>query len=336
MLVLIAQKQRFFKEMDTNDKSKIIVSVVCATFNHENYIKACLDGFLIQQTNFKFEILIHDDASTDATASIIKTYEEKHPNLIKPIYQTENQYSKGVHITNTFIYPIAKGKYIAMCEGDDYWTDPLKLQKQVDFLEENEDYGLVCTNLVNYKQKTNQFYDSTIVPFDTYGYEDVMNWRNQVWTLTVCYRKGLLRNIPELDASKYFYGDRVLFFHLSLQSKVKFINEKTAVYRVLEESASHFRSKFKSIEFAYKVANTSLYFLNKFPVNKELHVYLKFKNMLAIFKYAIATKNHKLFKTIELELPKGITLKNQLIRILYILSKFKPFFLSYASVIKIR
>lgn len=86
-----------------------------------------------QKTNFPIEVLIHDDASTDGTQDIIREYEKKYPNIVKPIYQKENQYSKGVKVSLVYNYSRARGKYIALCEGDDYWTDPYKLQKQVDF-----------------------------------------------------------------------------------------------------------------------------------------------------------------------------------------------------------
>ena len=109
----------------------IMVSVICNVFNHEAYIRDALEGFVSQKTNFPFEVLIHDDASTDKSADIIHEYEAKYPNLIKPIYQTQNQYSRGGGITRKFQIPRVKGKYIAMCEGDDYWTDENKLQKQV-------------------------------------------------------------------------------------------------------------------------------------------------------------------------------------------------------------
>lgn len=110
-----------------------MVSICCLAYNHVPYIRKCLENFMMQKTNFPFEVLIHDDASTDKTADIIGEYEAKYPNIIKPIYQTENQYSKGVGVTRVYQFPRVKGKYIAMCEGDDYLTDPLKLQKQVDF-----------------------------------------------------------------------------------------------------------------------------------------------------------------------------------------------------------
>lgn len=114
-------------------KEDIMVSVICNAYNHEPYISKCLDGLVMQITNFRYEILIHDDASRDRTAEIIREYEKRYPEIIKPIYQTENQYSKGG--IGKFQYPRAKGKYIAFCEGDDYWTDSYKLQKQFDALE---------------------------------------------------------------------------------------------------------------------------------------------------------------------------------------------------------
>lgn len=124
--------------------SDVIVSINCITYNHEDYIADAIEGFLMQETNFKYEILIHDDASTDSTADIIREYEKKYPNLIKPIYQTENQYSKDdiKMISYTFNHTRAKGKYVAICEGDDYWTDPKKLQKQVDYMEEHSDCAM--------------------------------------------------------------------------------------------------------------------------------------------------------------------------------------------------
>lgn len=99
------------------------------------YIKDALEGFVSQKTNFNYEVLIHDDASTDNTADIIREYERKYLELIKPIYQKENQYSKGVNITSTFHLPRLKGRYVALCEGDDYWTDSGKLQRQFDAME---------------------------------------------------------------------------------------------------------------------------------------------------------------------------------------------------------
>lgn len=123
--------------------NEIMVSVICNAYNHESYIAQCLDGIVMQKTSFAFEILVHDDASTDKTADIIREYEKKYPHLIKPVYQTENQYSKGG--IGQFQYTRVKGKYIAICEGDDYWTDSLKLQKQYDAMEAHPEVDM-CTH----------------------------------------------------------------------------------------------------------------------------------------------------------------------------------------------
>lgn len=123
-------------------KDRIMVSVLCTAYNHEKYIRKCLDGFVKQKTSFCFEVLINDDASTDDTARIIREYELKYPDIIKPIYQLENQMSQGVRVAAEILLPVAKGKYIAICDGDDYWTDCNKLQKQVEALEANSNCKL--------------------------------------------------------------------------------------------------------------------------------------------------------------------------------------------------
>lgn len=113
----------------------IVVSVYVATYNHKDYIRQALDSIVCQKTNFKFEVIVHDDASTDGTAEIVKEFYEKYPELIIPILQKTNQYQLNVNKLTKFILPIAKGKYIAWNEGDDFWTDEYKLQKQVDYIE---------------------------------------------------------------------------------------------------------------------------------------------------------------------------------------------------------
>lgn len=120
-----------------NKSEGIVVSIICNTYNQEDYIAEAIESFLMQKTTFKFEVLIHDDASTDNTAYIIQKYEKIYPEIIKPIYQKENQYSKGIPITINYQYPRIKGDYVAYCEGDDYWTDEYKLQKQVEALEKH-------------------------------------------------------------------------------------------------------------------------------------------------------------------------------------------------------
>ncbi len=135
---------------------EVLVSICCITYNHENYIRDCLEGFLMQKTDFPYEVLIHDDSSVDRTGGIIREYAHKYPDLVKPIIQTENQYSKGVSINYEHNIRRAKGKFIAICEGDDYWTDEYKLQKQIDYLVSNPFCSFCFHNakVVNFKGRT--------------------------------------------------------------------------------------------------------------------------------------------------------------------------------------
>ena len=125
-----------------------MVSIECTVFNHSPYLRRCLDGFIIQKINFRFEAIVHDDASTDGSIEIIKEYASKYPEIIKPVFETENQFSKSVVELNRILTSHMHGKYVALCEGDDYWTDPFKLQKQVDYLESHETVNICVHNAI--------------------------------------------------------------------------------------------------------------------------------------------------------------------------------------------
>jgi len=128
--------------MENNDP---LVSIVCDTYNQAPYIRDALDGFLRQKTDFPIEVIVHDDASTDGTAEIVREYEAKYPELFRCVYRSENMYSHDPKILEHYVFPLARGKYVAICEGDDYWTSADKLQKQVAYLEEHPDCSLcVC------------------------------------------------------------------------------------------------------------------------------------------------------------------------------------------------
>lgn len=129
------------------NKSKVEVSVFCIVFNHAKYLRNCLDSLVNQVTTFEYEILVHDDCSTDGSIEILQEYERNYPNIIV-LYENENQYSKGVKVTAELIYPRAKGKYIALCEGDDFWIDVNKLQKQYDFMESHNNCSLCTHNTI--------------------------------------------------------------------------------------------------------------------------------------------------------------------------------------------
>lgn len=212
-----------------------LVAIKCLVYNHEPYLRDCLEGFVMQQTNFPFVAIVHDDASTDGSAAIIREYEEKYPDIIKPIYETENQYSKRdgslTRIMNTAI-DATGAKYVAMCEGDDYWTDPLKLQKQVDFLEENPEYS-ICFHKVNTLiQATGELKEEFVVR-DMPEKSTILDLAegNYIHTPSVLYRKypNVLETYQRLMPC--LPGDYVMWMLLAEKGNIYKFNEPMAVYR---------------------------------------------------------------------------------------------------------
>lgn len=211
------------------DNKDILVSISCITYNHAPYIRECLDGFMMQQTNFPFEVLIHDDASTDGTTEIIKEYEAKYPNIIKPLYEEENQWVKGRRGSAVFNFPRAQGKYIALCEGDDYWTDPLKLQKQVDFLESHPDY-VMCTHVVDmYKQAERTQVKWSVQEAQEYDIEKLVYGPWIYHPLSVMFRLAAF-HIDKYSRYKHS-KDMTLFYHLLSSGKGYYMVDNMAVYR---------------------------------------------------------------------------------------------------------
>ncbi|MBX2931828.1 MAG: glycosyltransferase [Chitinophagaceae bacterium] len=209
----------------------LLVSISCTTYNHAPYFRECLDGFLMQKCNFDFEVLIHDDASTDGTSDIIREYQAKYPKIIKPIIQEENQWSQGIKPTWEFNFPRTKGKYIALCEGDDYWTDPLKLQKQVDFLEQNEDF-VGCFHNTYYaderKGKTSELIPWRKYDRDIFTTEDTIHTASLFHTTSYLFR-NLKIKIPLVEG--VYSGDMLLLGVISKYGKLKLLPDFMSVYR---------------------------------------------------------------------------------------------------------
>lgn len=221
-------------------ETEIKVSVLCTAYNHEKYIKQCLDGFISQKADFVFEVLINDDASTDGTAKIIKEYEDKYPDIIKPIYQTENQHSKRIKITSDILFPRAKGKYIALCEGDDYWTDPYKLQKQVDALEKNPDC-FMCTHItqrvsesgVNTKKEyPSDKFDTGVLTSEQFLEKVIDKYHFHTSSYFFLHKKleEYYRAYPEFRKVAKV-GDEPLQLYFGLIGDVYFIANKMSCYR---------------------------------------------------------------------------------------------------------
>ncbi|WP_055435548.1 glycosyltransferase family 2 protein [Lacinutrix algicola] len=218
-----------------------LLSICCTTYNQEKYIAQTIDGFLNQKTDFPIEIIIHDDASTDGTQKIIKAYAEKDAR-IKLILQKENQYSQNIKPLPNFCFPKAEGQYIALCEGDDYWIDDLKLQKQVHFLEANPDYVVSWTNykiLKNNEIIENDFsYDEAEVTID---YNNLFT-PYSTYTLTTVFKKEALD--IELYKTLKHSKDNSLYIMFLQKGKGIFLNFYGAVYRIHDGGVYSLKSDF--------------------------------------------------------------------------------------------
>jgi len=275
------------------DALKFIVAIKCAVYNHEPYLRQCLDGFVMQKTNFKFVAIVHDDASTDKSAEIIKEYAEKYPEIIKPIYEIENQYSKRNgslrKVMESAIF--ATGcKYIAICEGDDYWVDPFKLQKQVDVLESSEYIGLVYSKVQYFYQSKNKFKEEFGQEYNDYS---SLLRKNCIPTLTAVLRTDLYKKyIEEIQPSTkgWKMGDYPMWLWFAQNSKLYFLNEIQGVYRVLDNSASHSTNYLTKLRFTINSAKITYYFASKYHID-EIE---RLTQLLWVeFEYAVRTKDKK-------------------------------------------
>lgn len=265
----------------------ILVSIKCAVYNHEHYLRQCLEGFVMQKTNFRFEAIVHDDASTDGSAAIIHEYAEKYPDIIKPIYETENQYSKRDGSLTRIMNAACCGKYIAICEGDDYWIDPLKLQKQVDFLERHSDYGLIYGKARVFNQAQNR-YEIRNAGKERKNYEDLLVRGNAIPTLTCVYRKSLLENYSNEITRKWKMGDQPLWLYISHRSKIHYMDEILAVYRKLIHSASSRESYETAGEFIYSSYNCAIYFNELYDSGLKIQIDMNYRKRM--FSCAFAYK----------------------------------------------
>lgn len=204
------------------------VSVVCMVYKHEPYLRQCFDGFVMQKTSFPIEILVNDDCSPDGSAEVMREYEERYPDLFHCIYQKENQYSKGKMAWWEVLFPMAQGEYIAICEGDDYWIDPYKLQKQVDFMDQHSDYVACFHNArVHYDDHVSLFnaMDENHYP----STEDIIKRHWFIATPTLFFR-NVLRDYPEWRG-EVLNGDYLLELLLAREGKFYYMDDAMAVYR---------------------------------------------------------------------------------------------------------
>ncbi len=253
-------------------KKSTMVSVLIMAYNHEKYIANAIEGVLMQKVNFGYEIIIGEDCSTDNTRAVIVDYATKYPDKIKIILHESNVGAKANQLA---ILNAGKGKYIAFCEGDDYWIDEFKLQRQVDFLETHTDYVLTHTGVLfinNQGQSTDNFISFLNSKFRIIKSGLITKFlakKNYIITVTVLIlREALLlaeKRIEE-NLNQVANIDYTLFMELSILGKINYENKRTAAYRVLTNSASHsldLSSRFKFIE---STINISRFYNHKFSI----------------------------------------------------------------------
>lgn len=248
-----------------------LLSIVCPAYNQEAFVAQTLDGFLAQQTTFSFEILIHDDASTDNTASIIAQYAERHPDLIRPFYQQVNQYRQGKPCVPN-LFAKARGRYIAYCEADDYWTDSRKLQLQVDFLESHPDYVLTYHDAISFD--VNGQYGVQLqgkLRGDATALE--LQKARPISTLTTCFRNVFCSMPPELHMEVAPLNDLCWWSLLGAYGKGKFMAEiKPAAYRLHPGGIFSMRSDKRKLHMSLQTHSSLANYYNRLG-NQELYEY---------------------------------------------------------------
>lgn len=225
-----------------------LVSIRCLVYNHELYLRQCLDGFVMQKTNFPFEAIVHDDASTDGSAAIIREYAEKYPDIIKPIYETENQYSKRdgslARAMDAAMHP--DSKYVALCEGDDYWIDPEKLQKQVDIMENHPECTIAFCRVQVVDKEGNEVgrfipENPDLIPNGVVTLDDYMKseFYHGCWTFhtsSFLFRKNCMdlhRELKKTVFAHYPYGDQPMLLSCLFQGNGFYLPDDTGRYRWL-------------------------------------------------------------------------------------------------------
>ena len=256
-----------------------LISVVMPTYNHEKSIANAIESVINQKGNIQIELIIGEDCSTDNTRNICKVYQQKYPKNIKLILNNKNI---GLLPNYRNIFNICSGKYIAILESDDIWTDPYKLEKEVQFLEENPNYGLIHTNYELYDEINNK---KAIGNINTLPSGDIfiplLKDRNHIAALTVCFRKDLFDKYINIDSyikEQFATIDYPLWLELSKYSHVKYLPDITSRYTISPNSISNNKDVIKRKLFIDNIEKIQMYIIKKYQLNSDITNYIQVKH----------------------------------------------------------
>ena len=288
-------ENKIMENWDTYDNPT--VSILCPAYNHEDYIEEALDSFLIQETDFPFEIIVHDDASTDNTANIVKEYAEKYPHIIKTILQKENQFSKGGNIVLLFLFEKAIGKYYALCEGDDYWIDTKKLQIQIDLMKENPvcDMSFHASEMRLENDKYGKVFANPAKENKVLSASEVILGKGDIPTASLVFRKDVVSNLPSFftDAP---VGDYPLQILGSVNGGILYINRVMAVYR--QGLSGSWTSRTNNVKQREKLTRRMIETFDKFDayLNKQYEDEIKKIKSYYYFQMSLTYLKFNMFK----------------------------------------
>ena len=272
------------------------------TYNQEAYIEEAIKGVLMQK-DCDYELIIADDCSTDGTLAICKKYQEQHPDMIHIIEQPQN---KGVVGNTKDCLMACSGKYITICEGDDYWIDDHKLQKQVAVLDEHQDVSMVHTSWMNYIQEKNELFSQPIINGQYVcerqkGKESIIEIMREEYRSirfsSICFRKHSLEEAmladKELFSNRYSTCDIVLVYVLAYYGRFYFIEEETVTYRIQKESVSISSDDYKIAHFALGCLYIKAHFIKSYAIPVTLVKKQLRASFHSLLKYAHVNKDKK-------------------------------------------
>lgn len=280
-----------------SESCKVIIR--CLVYNHEPYLRDCLEGFVTQKTNFPFKAVVHDDCSTDGSAAIIREYAKKYPNIIEPIFETENQYSKKDGSLRRIMAAATQGRseYIAYCEGDDYWIDPYKLQKQVDYLDAHPDYTMCFSacKILNEHSLYTSFQGENIQDRDYDSSELMKNWIVPTASIMIRAAVALDDRLTKPDSRKK-NGDIIVVLTAADLGKVRGMSDVLTVYRV-HPCGITFRKRSRDSQKKHLLDyfNHYTYIKEKYPkVNRVIIKMHRWRSLRYIIESPLFSRREKL------------------------------------------